>query len=142
LDVCLDKGQPLVLIRLPVARWAWAVLVDRALGPCADLAESVLDLAQGAKPIDAAVGEALGAKEIRSWPRSADSPSTSGFCRYQQGGTIRLSRPNRSSNASTLNCGGATTVFREVGLDGAFSRSVNPCAEDFSLAGWALGVEQ
>jgi hypothetical protein len=44
-DVVIDKGPPLRLVRLPGAWKVWAVFVDRALGSCACVAESVLDFA-------------------------------------------------------------------------------------------------
>ena len=61
-DVRLDEGQPLVVIRSPAARRVGAVLVDRALGSRANLAESVLDLAQGTKPVDCGGRGSIGGK--------------------------------------------------------------------------------
>src|SRR5664280_2883398 len=51
-DVHLDEGIPVRLVRLPGARWVRPVFVDRALGPCAGFAQSVLDFAQGTEPVD------------------------------------------------------------------------------------------
>jgi hypothetical protein len=51
-DVVLDEDPPLRLVCLPGAWRVGAVLVDRALGPCAGIRQAVLDFAQGAEPVD------------------------------------------------------------------------------------------
>ncbi len=61
-DVRLDECLPLVLIRWPAARRVGSVFVDRALGPRANVAESVLDVAEGPKPVDRGSRESVGGK--------------------------------------------------------------------------------
>ena len=51
-NLLFDEGLPLGPIRKPNVGSVGAVLVDRALGPCAGLRQPVLDLAEGAKPVE------------------------------------------------------------------------------------------